>query len=74
MKNLSNIIGWIAATMSIAGTLLNAYMVIWCWLIWIISNFIWIWWAVKKKEWSQVVLWSIFIISNFYGWYQWSIK
>jgi len=66
-------IGWIATIFSLIGVFLNAYQIIWCWLIWIIANSIWIFWAVKKKEWAQVLLWTIFIFANLYGWYMWTI-
>ena len=68
------VIGWIASFFSIAGVLLNAYKIIWCWPLWCFGNLFWIYWAIKKKEWSQLFLWIIFTIANCYGWYQWSLK
>ena len=67
------IIGWIAAGLSLIGIALNAYLIIWCWAVWIVSDFVWIYWSVKKKVWSQVVLWTIFIVANCYGWYNWAM-
>ena len=66
------IVGWIATSLSMIGILLNAYQIIWCWAVWIISNFVWIYWSYKKKVWSQVVLWIGFLIANVFGWYVWA--
>ena len=67
------VVGWIAASLSLIGIALNAYLIIWCWAVWIISDFVWIYWSIKKKVWSQVVLWTIFIVANLYGWFIWSL-
>jgi len=71
MTKKIKIVGWIATGFSLIGIILNAYQIIWCWLVWTISNFFWIYWAYKKKEWSQVLLWVIFTFANLYGWYIW---
>lgn len=67
-------LGWVATILSITGILLNANLIIWCWSVWILSNVFWIIWSINKKEWSQLVLWIIFLITNIYGWYQWGIN
>ena len=66
------IVGWIAASLSLIGIALNTYLIIWCWAVWIVSDFVWIYWSTKKKVWSQVVLWIIFIVANLYGWFIWA--
>ena len=68
------LISWIASFFSLFGTVLNAFMIIWCWPIWIVGNILWIYWAYKKKEWSQFILWIVFEGANVLGWYQWIIK
>lgn len=70
MKKLK-IVGWFATILSILGIILNAYLIIWCWLIWIMSNIFWIYWALKKKEWAQIILWIVFLCSNIFGLWQW---
>lgn len=65
------VIGWIATTLSIIGILLNAFKIVWCWPVWIASNFFWIYWATKKKVVSQVVLWVVFLLFNLFGLYAW---
>jgi len=72
MKYLKTI-AWIASIISLIGIICNAYMLIICWPIWCLANCFWTFWAIKKKEWSQVVLWVAFTLTNLYGWYQWSI-
>lgn len=67
------ILAWVATILSLIGIILNSYMIIWCWAVWMCANALWIYWSVKKKEWSQTLLWSIFFVTNFYGWYQWSL-
>ena len=71
-KNLKKL-SWVASILSLTGTLLNAFQIIWCWPIWLAGNFFWIYWSFKKKEWAQVILWSAFQIGNIIGWYHWSI-
>ena len=72
-KNLKRL-SWVAAVFSLVGTIFAAYKIIWCWPIYIIGNFFWIYWSFKKKEWAQLVLWSVFQIANCFAWYQWWIK
>lgn len=67
------IIGWIASVFSFIGILLNAYKIIWCWPVWCVANIFWIYWAIKKKEGSQIFLWIVFTLANLYGWYIWII-
>ena len=72
MKYLK-IIGWVASFLSLFGTILNAFKIIWCWPLWLAGNFIWMYWSWKKKEWSQLILWSAFQITNIIGWYSWYV-
>jgi hypothetical protein len=67
------IVGWIAFTISFIGIILNAFKIILCWPVWIIANCFWIYWAIKKKVWSQVWLWITFTLANIFGWYMWFI-
>lgn len=71
-KNLK-IISWIASILSLIGTILNAFKMIYCWPVWIVGNFLWIYWSFKKKEWSQFILWVVFQITNIFAWYAWII-
>lgn len=65
-------VGWVASSISFIGILLNAYKLILCWPVWCVANIFWIYWAYKKKEWSQVFLWIVFTLGNLYGWFLWA--
>jgi len=67
------IVSWCAATISFIGILLNTYKIILCWPVWCVANIFWIYWAIKKKEGAQIVLWIVFTLANLYGWYMWFI-
>ena len=67
------VVGWIATSLSVVGIILNALKMIICWPVWIVSNFFWLYWAIKKKVWSQVWLWVVFMVFNVFGWYMWFI-
>jgi len=68
MKNID----WIASGFSILGVVLNAYKIILCWPIWIISNILWIYYTTKNKQYAALVLWITFLLFNIFGWYQWT--
>lgn len=67
-------INWVAVTLSIIGILLNANKMISCWPVWVSSNVCWLIYVVPKKEWAEILLWSVFAFANAYGWYQWLHK
>jgi len=67
------VVGWVATTLSVVGIILNALKMIICWPVWIVSDFFWLYWAIKKKVWSQVWLWIVFMLFNVFGWYMWFI-
>jgi len=62
---------WIASFLSITGVILNAQHLIICWFIWCLANTLWIYISLKKKDWSQFILWVIFTLSNVYGYFSW---
>ena len=66
-----NILGWIAMVFSVTGTLFNAKKNIWCWLIWIVANCLWKYYAIATQQWSLLVLWIVFTIANIYAWKEW---
>lgn len=65
------ILPWIAASFSAAGIFFNAKKSLWCWPIWIVSNFLWIWVEFSAKRIPQTLLWVGFLLANIYGWYRW---
>lgn len=73
MEKKMKVISWIATGLSMIGLGLNIFQIIWCWVIWSLGNIFWIYWSINKKEWSQLSLWLVYTVMNFYGWYQWAI-
>ena len=71
MKTNLKLLSWVASILSLSGVILNAQHIIYCWPIWCIANVFWIFWAYKKREWSQFILWIAFTLSNLYGWWCW---
>lgn len=71
-------IQWVALFLSVVGILLNANKNIVCWPIWIASCVAWILYfrlSEKYNGYSQpgaILLNVIFLLSNIYGWIQWS--
>jgi nicotinamide riboside transporter PnuC len=65
------VVGWIATSLSIIGIIFNALKMVVCWPVWLASNVFWIYWAIKKHERHQLILWIVFLVSNLFGWYMW---
>ena len=70
MTNLE-MLGYIAALISLMGVVLNAKKNIWCWAIWLVSNGFWIVYSAIEGDIPSVILWSMFSLFNVYGWIQW---
>lgn len=66
-----NKIAWIGSILSIIGILLNAYHNIICWPIWCVANGFWIYYSIKTKQNSQLVLWIVFTLANLWAWWKW---
>jgi hypothetical protein len=62
---------WLATFFSLAGIVLNAKKLIWCWPAWCISTVFWASYAIHSKQWSLLVLQVGFFVSNLWGWRQW---
>ena len=65
-------IAWIAFCLSLTGVILNAKKIIYCWPIWTLSNFFWIYHTIYVQEWAALTTWSLFLLANVYGWIQWN--
>ena len=65
------VLGYIAAAVSLVGIILNAQKLMACWPVWIFSNFLWITYSGIQGDVPYIILWSVFTLSNVYGWVQW---
>lgn len=68
---------WIGYGLSMAGVLLNAYKIIWCWPVWIAANLAWLGYFFfgqksEKTEWALIALNATYCLMEAYGWYQWT--
>jgi len=50
---------------------LNAKKIIWCWPIWILSCFVWMYYSIYSKQWFLLSVWIGFCVANVYGWRKW---
>lgn len=62
---------WTAALLSLVGIFLNAKKNIWCWPVWIASNFCWIAYSLYTQEWAVLITFGGFFLGNLYGWREW---
>lgn len=71
-------IEWVALLLSITGIILNANKLILCWPVWILSCIAWIlYFTLDQKrggrlQTAAIIMNAVFLISNIYGWIQWS--
>lgn len=66
-------LGWIGAMFSVVGTILNARKNILVWPVWLSGNFIIIaHHIINTNDFPTVILFTVFQISNIYGWVHWN--
>lgn len=63
-----------ALALSLAGIILNAQKIIWCWPVWLASNILWIihFLPHKKSQWGAITLNLVFFAFNVLGWVLWT--
>jgi nicotinamide mononucleotide transporter len=61
----------IAVIFSFAGIYFNARKHMGCWPIWMISNLLWVVYALHTRQATQVLLWAVFFVCNILGWRKW---
>ena len=64
---------WLAYFLNVAGAVLNAYKLIYCWPVWLVSALMWTWFARVDEKPAQVAMWLTFVATNLFGWYQWGM-
>jgi nicotinamide riboside transporter PnuC len=63
---------WSLTILSIIGTIMNAKLNKWCFIVYIIANTGWIGINMYCGLWQQIPMWIVYIIIGIYGWYTWS--
>lgn len=62
---------WTATILSIAGAILNAFLIKQGFYIWGLANFIWIYVGIKSKMYGMALTFFVFLIVNIIGLIYW---
>jgi hypothetical protein len=54
-----------------AGMVLNANKNKYCWPLWMVGDILFLIAAIFIADTMFILIWCMFIINNFYGWYKW---
>lgn len=66
------LISYVAMFFSLAGIILNIRKHILCWLCFMISDSLWFTYSIMTGQWAITLTHTVFIITNFVGFYSWS--
>lgn len=61
-----------ATILALAGVILNVYKNKVCFLVWIVSNAMWVIFFLNKEIYSQVLLFSVYICTAIIGYKKWN--
>ena len=65
---------WIATVFAIAGTFLVALRLpVHGFVLWVLSNPLWIWWALDRKDWKTALVFTVYEISAIVGIINWTV-
>lgn len=64
-------LSWVATALGIIGVLFVNYKSIYGYYFWVVGNIIFIYLAVLRKDFSQILLWSVYTLSSIHGIYMW---
>lgn len=68
------ITGWIAMVLSLIGAALNVKMIRLGFLVWILSNVLWIWIDIVKEIPQQAIVFVVYTAISIWGWISWGRK
>lgn len=71
---MGNIYTWIATTIALAGTILNCKKNKLCFVLWLITNCMWLVWDFQNGTISRGCLDFVQLILAIYGIYEWGKK
>jgi hypothetical protein len=66
------IVGWLAASCSLAGIVLSTFKHHWCWRFWIVGTAVWTALAWQRADWPQFTLFAIYEFFNVWGAIKWT--
>ena len=69
---MSNIIAWIAVVCVFTATILSAKKLKSNWIVYIISNVLWLIYGINTNQYPLIVINILLIIGNTYGLYKWT--
>ncbi|KAF1072972.1 MAG: Nicotinamide riboside transporter PnuC [Pseudomonas citronellolis] len=67
-----SLLEWIAVAVNVLGVWLTARRVPWCWPVSVVAVALYGWIFFDVKLYSDMLLQGIFLVLQFYGWWQWS--
>ncbi len=68
------LIEWLATILSVIGVIFIARKNIIGFYIWIVSNFLWIYFGIVKESYGIITLFTIYLGTSIYGIYKWKKK
>lgn len=63
---------WLITIAAIIGTVANIYKKQWCFIIWLVTNFLWMAIDAAAGLYSQAALFAVYLLLSVWGLYQWS--
>jgi len=64
-------LSWAATALGIIGVIFVNYKNIYGYYFWVVGNIIFVYLAVLRKDFSQILLWSVYTLSSIHGIYMW---
>lgn len=69
---MGSVFSWVATIIALAGTILNCKKIKWCFLLWTLTNVMWLIYDIKNGTYSRAVLDFVQLILALYGIKEWS--
>lgn len=64
-------LGWLLSALSIIGAILNAKMIKWGFVFWIVANLGWVFFNWITATYEQIPIWIVFTIISSWGFWKW---
>jgi nicotinamide riboside transporter PnuC len=63
---------WLVTAASIVGTLANIYGRRWCFVVWMVTNILWVEYDVYKEAYPQAALMMVYALLAAWGYTKWA--